>query len=295
MADLIKKFQFQEILDQNSLTKTVILLGTVDGEYAIATLQKLPFSTEEGSSFFQDLGLDQVKHLELNDVYSWNLATIKQDIEDAPSAKVNLIYPATETHIAKYRAQPRRIINETPQMYKDIVVPYIETMKGDRIKWVYNILHRGAEADRVIYRNDDPENGFLLLPDMKWDRKDLKSLYLVTLVLREDLSSIRDLNESHIPFLQNVKREIQSAVYENFGLGPSELKLYFHYQPSYYHLHIHVANVAHEQLDFGKSILIDNVIEQLKFLGPEGFQNMTLSYLIGEGHQLWKNGLSNYA
>lgn len=152
-------------LRSDSLRKSLILLGTIDGQRAIVTIEKIQFSLDN-SSFFKDLGLDQIKCLDHNDVYSWNVATIKQDIEHYPGAKVNLIYPATETHVEKYRKQKRRIIRETPEKYEKYVVPYIQTMKGDRIKWVYNILHNGVEADRVIFKDNDPVTGFVLLPDM---------------------------------------------------------------------------------------------------------------------------------
>lgn len=85
---------------------------------------------------------------------------------DTSHVKANIIYPATETHIKKYGKQNKRMVRETPELYRNVVVPYIETMKGSRIQWVYNILHHGAEADRVIYRDDDAVNGFVLLPDM---------------------------------------------------------------------------------------------------------------------------------
>ncbi|KAA8915730.1 hypothetical protein TRICI_002112 [Trichomonascus ciferrii] len=282
------------LICESSLSKTLILLGLIEGQDAIVTLQKLPFMIDDGE-FFRTLGLDQIHHLDTNDVYSWNVATILQDAERNPSAKVNLIYPATQTHIKKYRAQQKRVVNETPEMYENVVAPYIQTMKGTRIQWVYNILHHGVEADRVIKRNDDPVNGFVLLPDMKWDRKDMQSLYLVAIVLRDDLASIRDLTQAHLPFLRSIKNEIQETVKEKYVLEPSQLKLYFHYQPSYYHLHIHVANVAHEQLDFGKSVLLDNVVAQLEAISPKTMKDLTLSYIIGEGHQLWQNGLRDYS
>lgn len=285
MAELVKRFKYKETLGTNSLMKTITLLGTIDDKDAIVTLQKLQFTEDE--DFFKDLGVDDIRNLDCNDVYSWNVATVIQDINSRPGAKINVIYPATETHIKKYRTQKRKVIVETPEMYKRAVVPYIEKMKGDRIKWVYNILHEGKEADRVVFRSDDPDHGFVMLPDMKWDRKSMESLYLVAIVVRHDLSSIRDLRKEHIPALQKIKQIIQDVVPQKYDISADELKIYFHYQPSYYHLHIHVANIAHEQMDFGKSILLDNVIDQLNHLGPNGMEEATLTYFIGENHELY--------
>ncbi|CAN6614763.1 m7GpppX diphosphatase [Trichomonascus vanleenenianus] len=288
MADLVEKFVYTETLSSKSMLKSATLLGTIDGEPAIVTLEKLPFNITD-PDFLKSLNLAEVRNLDVNDIYSWNVATVHQDLETRPAAKVNLIYPATETHIKKYREQQRIVVVETPEKYRQIVEPYIETMKGDRIKWVYNILFDGVEADRVILRDDDPEQGFVLLPDMKWDRKTIESMYLVAIALRKDISSIRDLTKEHIPYLQHLKFKITAAVQAKYGLAANQLKMYFHYQPSYYHLHLHVANVAHEQLDFGKSILIDNVIDQLTYLGD--MKKATISYVLGTGHQLYVKGL----
>lgn len=37
-----------------------------------------------------------------------------------------------------------------------------------------NILKKKAEADRIIYEDPDPEVGFVLLPDFKWNQKQVK-------------------------------------------------------------------------------------------------------------------------
>ena len=136
----------------------------MENKQAIVTVEKLPFNLEAVKDI-NGLVVEDVKLLDENDVYSWSVATIKQDLQN-PAAKVNIIYPATDTHIKKYRQQVKRTVVETPELYQKYVVPYIESMKGDRIKWVYNILHDGVEADRLLIRNDDPVNGFVLLPDL---------------------------------------------------------------------------------------------------------------------------------
>lgn len=39
------------------------------------------------------------------------------------------------------------------------------------LQWVYNILEKKAEADRIVFEDPDPQVGFVLLPDFKWDQK----------------------------------------------------------------------------------------------------------------------------
>lgn len=36
---------------------------------------------------------------------------------------------------------------------------------------MYNILEKKAEAERIVYEDPDPDIGFVLLPDFKWNQK----------------------------------------------------------------------------------------------------------------------------
>ncbi|KAG7665000.1 uncharacterized protein J8A68_001465 [[Candida] subhashii] len=164
-------------------------------------------------------------------------------------------------------------------------------MKGDRLKWVYNILFHNAESESVIYHNKDPLLGFVLLPDMKWDNVNLDTLYLCAIVNRTDISSIRDLDETHIEFLIGIQRMIKKVVREKYEMSGDQVRVFVHYQPSYYHFHIHVVNIHHPGLGdgiaIGKAILMDDLIENLKLNG-KFYRERTIGYVIGENHGLWK-------
>lgn len=312
LQELIPKFQFEKILDSNPQTKTMALLGKIDSKYAIITVEKTNFTFDESLEGILPQGekhcndefsclnsIDKIKTITGNDIYQWGLCTLRQDIDKNPTAKLNLIWPATEVHIRKYTQQQFHLVQETPEIYEKYVVPYIETMIGDRIKWVKNILHNGAESDRVVYNDMDQNTGFVLLPDMKWDGLNLDALYLVAIVYREDIKSIRDLKQSHQEWLKEISLKIKKSVASSYNnqVLPDELRLFVHYQPSYYHFHIHVVNIAHPGLGdgiaAGKAILLDDIIEQLNYLGPDGFMNKTITYVLGENHDLWKNGLKD--
>ena len=70
---------------------------------------------------------------------------------------------------------------------------------------MYNILEKKQESDRIVFEDTDPETGFILLPDMKWDRKDANSLYLVAIVNKHGIKSIRDLDQDSLPLLKNIR------------------------------------------------------------------------------------------
>ena len=48
---------------------------------------------------------------------------------------VKVIWPATEVHIRKYTAQARVMVQETPEAYQKVVVPYIESFPPERLEW----------------------------------------------------------------------------------------------------------------------------------------------------------------
>lgn len=316
--DLIKKFKFQRILDSNPQTKIISLFGTIDSQDAIITLEKTHFQfdctiskeTESGKStpvlhYCENEhscihSIQDLVDITNNDIYFWGIGVLKQNIEYNPSAKVNLIWPATSAHIKKYDQQEMHMIKETPEMYKRIVEPYINEMcNSGRLKWVYNILYEGAESERIVYKDfleDKKNDGFLILPDMKWDGANIDGLYLVSIVYRDDIRSIRDLRLEHRDWLLNLKNKILSVVPAcyNYAVKPDQLRLFVHYQPSYYHFHIHIVNIKHSGLgdgiSAGRAILLDDIIESLNFLGPDGFMSKTLFYIIGENHDIWNKG-----
>lgn len=292
---LVKNFEFVRTLDTNPQIKTVTLLGTIFAKNAIITLEKLHFNenqTHNTAELVTDF--DEVT---ANDVYFWSNASMnsivgKSDLKTGDKIKINLVYPATEIHIRKYDEQKFHMIKETPEMYKSHVVPYIkEYQNAGRLNWVYNILFHGHEADRIVHNEPDQ---FILLPDMKWSGHDMDSLYLLAIVYRKDIASVRDLNSSHKEWLISLQNTIKRVVPEKYPQieDASQLRIFIHYQPSYYHFHVHVVNIKHpglrDGISVGKALLLDDVIDNLDFLGPEGYAKKNITYVLGENHPLWE-------
>ena len=72
------------------------------------------------------------------------------------------------------------------------------------MQWVYNILDGKAEKDRVIYQDPDPEIGFVLLPDFKWDQSELENLHMIAIARRRGIYSVRELRLEHVSMLRNI-------------------------------------------------------------------------------------------
>lgn len=299
----VTRFKYVRTLEEDPLAKRVVLLGSIDDEQAILTLEKTGFTqTVEPERL-----LRQVRTIASNDVYWWGTTLAEQDVEKDPTCKYSLVYPATETHVRKYESARLHMIRETPEAYQTVVKPYIETMKGDRLQWVTNILHHGAEAERVLFRNDD----YVVLPDMKWDGQNLDTLYCCCIVYDDSISSVRDLTVGHLGYLERIRTSILEElprIYQAQGLQRDNLRLYVHYQPSYYHFHIHVVNanflgLANSMLA-GKAILLEDVIDNLFQMASAsasasdrslGYASKTINYQLKETHKLWDLGLRDYA
>ncbi|KAJ1935421.1 hypothetical protein FBU59_005391, partial [Linderina macrospora] len=192
-------------------------------------------------------------------------------------------------HIDKYRKQSRVWVRETPQVYAEITKPYIDGEPVARLQWVYNILDGTSESDRVVVADDDEENGFVVLPDFKWDGVALDSLYLVVIVRRRDIRSLRDLGSQHLPLLKNIRDKVEAAVEKTYGVGADQLRLYVHYQPSYYHFHVHVTNINFEGKGMlaGRAHLLDSVIDNIENIASDYYQKASLSFVLGSDDALW--------
>jgi len=56
-------------------------------------------------------------------------------------------------------------------------------------------------------------------------------------------------------------------------------------------MHIHVVHTDFNGSDgmaIGKAWLLDEILEQLFFLGEEGFKSRTMTIILGEESDLWK-------
>ncbi|KAJ5813363.1 uncharacterized protein N7503_000113 [Penicillium pulvis] len=301
---LISKFQVTKLLKQDQNGRRITLLGTIDEQQGIMTAERAAFATEslEVIRAFH-AALTRINNLGDNDIYRWYLASSNGDTTVATNTdfqhdlKLNLIWPCTEQHIKKYSDQQLRMVTETPEIYKSQVRPYMQAKREEgRLNWVFNILEGRTEQEDVIMRDSGhgPEDAFLMLPDLNWDRKTLNSLHLLALVHRRDIWSLRDLRKSHVPWLKYLRQRVLEATVSMYpGLEQDQLKLYVHYQPTYYHFHIHVVNVMLEAgatQATGKAFGLENLISQLETMsGGEdaSMADVSLTYYLGEASELW--------
>ena len=193
------------------------------------------------------------------------------------------------------------MVTETPEIYAQHVRPYMQRMRDEgRLNWVFNVIEGRAEQEDVMLREpglEGQDEGFLLAPDLNWDRKTMSSFHLLALVYRRDIWSLRDLKKRHVIWLKHMREKVLEATVKlyNGRIEKDQIKLYIHYQPTYYHFHIHVVHVMCEATStqaVGKAFSLENVISQLETMSGDSVASMAeveLTYYVGTASDLWND------
>ena len=153
-----------------------------------------------------------------------------------------------------------------------------------------------------------------MVNDLKWDGQP-NTLKLIALPFQK-IRCIRELNESHLPLLKNIKEAGTAVIAKKFNVPASQLRIYLHYQPSYYYLHVHFAYLMFEtsgtfrinhllvyvyacKINFvlscvsscvgiyvEKAHLLSTVIRNIELMS-DYYTKAVLSYVVAEGDPLY--------
>ncbi len=133
-------------------------------------------------------------------------------------------------------------VNETYEDYLN----KLRNVPESNYKWLYDIIDGKLEQDKILYSN----NKFIIIPVSKWDENindALKNLHLMGVPVDKNIRTIRDLTSQHIEILEEIKLKglqiISEKYYDNQNMN-DQIKIFFHYKPSTYHLHIHFTNIS---------------------------------------------------
>ncbi|CAI5444253.1 unnamed protein product [Caenorhabditis angaria] len=266
--------KFEEVLGCDASHKNIFLLLSNGEETGILLADKTPFS-EDAKTIGKWLKTADLTEISKNDIFGSYSIAVDSKLN---LLKSQLIYPANERLIAKYRQEEKFVIRETAENYENITKPYIEKYQLN-LNWVYNCLEKKSEVDKIVFEDSDKKNGFMLMQDIKWDGKTIENLYVLAIIHRHNVKSVRDLTGSDVKMLENIREKSLEAINLKYGLRKDQVKAYFHYQPSFYHLHVHFINLKYDApaSTTMSAILLDDVINNLK-LNSNHYKFSTLTF-----------------
>ncbi|KAG7398161.1 hypothetical protein PHYBOEH_011570 [Phytophthora boehmeriae] len=275
----LRDFRLEKVLKRTDTELTILgnFHSDLQKRNAVLIIQTAAMDTSGLDALLNKLSLHEIL---INDIYSTYQGDVSRDIKPY---KVNIIFPATEKHVLKHTDQHFHMVVETKETFWTITKPFIGSIPTESLEWVYNILEHKSETERIIFEDSDLRDGFILLPDFKWsDQSNLESLYCLAIVHDRSLRSLRDLTGSHLTLLRNIRDASLKVLKMKFGVAASSLRLYIHYQPTYYHFHVHFSHIKMTHGTFaGKAVLLEDVIYNLS-VNSDHYKNATLSFVVGE-------------
>ncbi|KAK3250094.1 hypothetical protein CYMTET_8619 [Cymbomonas tetramitiformis] len=283
--ETLKDFVFERVIGEDQRLKSVAVLGRFEGKdgQAVVLLSRRHFAAD---SLREILSLKtSISEIFSNDVYS------KYEGQLPPqhaAINVDLIYPATAKHISKHSTQNYFMLQESPRDYMTITRPFIQAIDKKRIQWVYNILDKSKEVDRLLFEDPDTKNGFMLHPDLKWDQQQAESLYCIAICHSREVQSMRDITPTNISMLKNIRDKSCAEIAKRYGVPASKLRVFIHYQPSYYHFHVHFCHVNLEGMGAvaGRAHLLSDVIDNVENIAEDYYSRRTLTMVLGENDPL---------
>jgi m7GpppX diphosphatase len=162
-----------------------------------------------------------------NDIYSKYDIVVRGELFITPIDEIN-----------KKKRKYKSMIEESYEQY----LLMLSKVSISNTKWIYNIIDGKSEQKDIIYS----DNIFLLIPTYTSSKnKDMtaNNFHILAIPKRKDIKSIRDLDSTHIDMLEHILNKTIIIIKDNYNIDKSKLKIYFHYPPSTWHLHIHFSTI----------------------------------------------------
>ena len=256
-------------------------------KFSILVLQKTHFENANLPSVVK--GLEGFEELGLTDIYHRFLA--RSGSAEGERLQVTLVSPCTITHVRKYIDVPMRMVSESASDFLNFTVPYVSQLPPERTAWIQKVLNKESEAEVALIHDNDPEQGFIITPDSKWDQKTVASLYYLALVQNAGIRCLRDLRPKHLPMLKRIREAARRLIPQRYPeIQADRLRFYVHYFPSYFHFHIHIVNTQYVGLmggTVGQCHLLEDIIENIENIDPEYYAKRTLHFGLHESHDLY--------
>ena len=174
------------------------------------------------------------------------------------------------------KSKPNKLKKMVKDTYKEYL-SFIEKRNIEKDRWIYNIIDGKKEQELILYVDEK----CIVIPTYIWDTKNIDKLHVLCLPTDTTLRCIRSLTNEHIELLEYMKKQTIDVIKRVYKLDETKLKIFFHYEPSTYHLHIHFVNVNSIYLNacVEHSHEFNNVLFNLSIC-PNYYQQIVLYKII---------------
>jgi m7GpppX diphosphatase len=177
------------------------------------------------------------------------------------------------------RVRNRQVIHETPGFHQSQAMQDFIQSEIARKQWIYKIITGEKESDAVLFENGE----YMILPDTEAPNE-MGLLNWMVVFKDTKLESMRSLRGEHVGLLEDVLRRVRELMPLDFDAP----MVYFHYPPSVWQLHLHVAapcDMLRTTNSMQKVCFVEDVLSNLK-IDPDYYGKATLSYVMPTTHEL---------
>jgi len=180
---------------------------------------------------------------------------LKNDVFEKYKCKIDL---EGEIIICKDKSKSKNFINKIKKESYEEYLNIISNYNIEKDKWIYNIIDKISEEDKIIYESES----IIIIPSYTWDNINIENFHLLTIPKNKKLRTIRDLIKDDIFLLKEMKDKTEEIINNKYNYNDNEIKMYFHYSPSTYHLHMHSCHVNNKEVNSSVEYShdIDNII-----------------------------------
>lgn len=100
---------------------------------------------------------------------------------------------------------------------------------------------------------------------------------------------MRDLTSDHLELLKNIQEKGIQTIEEKYNINKSQLRVYVHYQPSFFHFHVHFTYLKFDApgINCERSHLLSTIISNIELV-RDYYQKATLSFTVRETDHLYE-------
>lgn len=164
--------------------------------------------------------------------------------------------------------------DESYQEYLDHIDNLIKN-KLLNTEWIEKIMNNSNGSEYILYDDDS----FILI--YQTDKLiDEKNPHILAFIKNKHIKSIRDLSFDDIDKLEYMYKKSIDVIKEKIKINRDKMKIYFHYRPSVWLLHIHFSlitnNIIKSSVEYTHDY--DTVINFLKF-DSDFYRKINMKYV----------------